>query len=285
MWGIDISNHQAGANLASAKAAGCSFVYVKATEGLTYTDPYYSDFRTKAKSAGLPMGAYHFARPRAGRTGTDEANKFLSVHKQASGDLAPVLDLEATELSPQATAGYALEWLSVVEKATGVVPVLYTGSWFWVPKVYPSSAFARYPLWLSAYQSTAPKVPAPWKAYSIWQNTSSAKVAGIPGNCDYNVTAASYNPIPGGFLSDMSDANQQKLVDAANRVLALPPATPRLLSDGDGGQLRKDIGYARDQVLAAIAAIPAAPAGTVDLDSLADKIVDRLGDRLKPPTS
>jgi GH25 family lysozyme M1 (1,4-beta-N-acetylmuramidase) len=284
LWGIDISNHQPTANLVSAKASGCSFAYIKATEGLTYTDPYYSSFRAKAKSAGLPSGAYHFAHPQAGRTGTDEARKFLSVHKQAIGDLPPALDLEDTQLSPAATAAFALEWLTAVEHATGVTPLVYTGSWFWVPKVYPSSAFSRYPLWLSAYQSTAPRAPAPWKAWSIWQNSSSAQVAGIPGNCDHNITATDYNPIPsGGFLSDMSDANQQKLVDAANRVLAYGAASPRLLNDRDGNTIRNDVGYARDQILAAISGLPQAQ-GSVDLDALADKVVDRLGDRLKPPS-
>lgn len=56
----------------------------------------------------------------------------------------------------------------------------------------------------------------------------------------------------GGFLMALSDADQQKILDAANRVLAYGSATPRLLNDRDGTQLRKDIGYARDQILTAL---------------------------------
>jgi GH25 family lysozyme M1 (1,4-beta-N-acetylmuramidase) len=79
LWGVDISNHQPGADLAKAKAAGCSFVFAKATEGATYADPYFAGFRTKAAQLGLPLGAYHFARPQPGRTGAQEAGAFLHV--------------------------------------------------------------------------------------------------------------------------------------------------------------------------------------------------------------
>ena len=60
-------------------------------------------------------------------------------------------------------------------------------------------------------------------------------------------------PTPtGGFLMALTDAEQRKLLDAANRVLAYGNATPRLLNDGDGAQLRRDLGHVRDQVLAAL---------------------------------
>jgi lysozyme len=191
-WGIDISNHQAGANLAAAKAAGVGFVFAKATEGLTYTDDHYADFRAKAKAAGLPFGAYHFARPQPGRTGAQEAAHFLSVHKQQPGDLPPVLDLEDTKLSASATVAFALDWLTVVQKATGVRPILYTYSAFAQAHLAGGSALAAYPLWLANYRSTPPPAPSPWSAWTVWQHSSSATVPGIPGNCDRNIAAPGF---------------------------------------------------------------------------------------------
>lgn len=190
-WGIDISNHQAGADLSKAKAAGCAFVFAKATEGLTYTDDHFAGFRAQAKSLGLPFGAYHFARPQAGRTGDQEARAFLNVAGKPDG-LPHVLDLEDTTLSSQATTGWALDWLTTVHKATGVRPIIYTYTAFAQGRLYPSTALAAYPLWLANYRTTPPPAPQPWSSWLVWQHTSSATVPGIPGRCDRNQAAPSF---------------------------------------------------------------------------------------------
>lgn len=192
-WGIDISNHQAGANLAKAKAAGASFVFAKATEGLTYTDDHFTGFRAQANANGLRFGAYHFARPQAGRTGEDEARHFLSV-AGTSHDLPPVLDLEDTKLSSAATYAFALDWLTTVAKATGVRPIVYTYTAFAQQHLSGAKNLAAYPLWLANYQTATPPAPTPWSSWVAWQHTSSATVPGIPGRCDRNIAAAGFPP-------------------------------------------------------------------------------------------
>ena len=194
-WGIDISNHQKGADLAKAKAAGASFVFAKATEGLTYVDSEFTGFRAAAKAAGLPFGAYHFARPQPGRTGAQEAAHFLSI-TGTSHDLPPVLDLEDTTLSPAATVAFALDWLAAVTKATGVTPILYTYTGFAQQHLTVGDALARYPLWLANYRTTPPPAPTPWKAWVAWQHTSSATVPGIPGSVDRNIAAPGFPATP-----------------------------------------------------------------------------------------
>lgn len=205
VWGIDISNHQAGADLSKAKAAGCSFVFVKATEGLTYDDDHFAGFRQQAKALGLPFAAYHFARPQAGRTGSQEAAHFLRVYRRAPGDLPPILDLESNgvesppgsghwvnRLSKAALTQFTQDFLAAVEKGAGVRPMIYTGSWFWTDQVTPLSVFARYPLWLANYRPTPPPAPRPWSSWLVWQHTSSATVPGIPGRCDRNIAAPTF---------------------------------------------------------------------------------------------
>ena len=192
-WGIDISNHQAGADLAKAKAAGCGFVFAKATEGLTWRDDHFAGFRAQAAKIGLPFGAYHFARPQAGRTGTDEARAFLAVAGKPDG-MPHVLDLEDTKISQQATAAFALEWLAYVHKATGVRPILYTYTAFAASRLSPVAALAAYPLWLANYTSVTPPAPKPWRAWVAWQHTSRATVPGIPGACDRNIAATGFPP-------------------------------------------------------------------------------------------
>lgn len=82
---FDVSHYQAGANLASAKANGASFVIIKATEGTTYKDPSFSDFYGQATSAGLIRGAYHFANP-SSSSGAAQASFFLKNGGNWSGD-------------------------------------------------------------------------------------------------------------------------------------------------------------------------------------------------------
>lgn len=127
--GVDISHWQSGTlNYASAKTAGVKFVYHKATEGTTYKDPNYTKRRAEVKAAGIPFGAYHFARANAAASdGAAEAKFFLSVAKPEPGDLAPALDLETMEgLSLTQIRAWAKEFIAYVEKNVGVKPVVYT---------------------------------------------------------------------------------------------------------------------------------------------------------------
>lgn len=125
--GVDISHHQGGSiDYTAAKRAGVRWLYHKATEGATYVDPNYTRRRTEAKAAGIPFGAYHFARAEVGDAET-EARAFLDVAKPRIGDLRPVLDLETTEgLTIAQRRTWAETWIKVVTAATGVKPIVYT---------------------------------------------------------------------------------------------------------------------------------------------------------------
>lgn len=127
--GVDISHHQAGAlDLAAAKRAGVRWIIHKATEGNTYRDPLYARRRAQAKQAGIPFGAYHFARAGSGLAdAAAEARAFLAYATPAPGDLRPALDLETDEgLSLDELRAWARTWIATVRKATGVLPIVYT---------------------------------------------------------------------------------------------------------------------------------------------------------------
>ena len=84
MNGIDISNHQAGLNLA---AVPCDFVICKATEGTSFVDKYCDGFIQKALSLGKKIGVYHFA---TGRTsGRQEAEFFYQKYQRICGQSPP----------------------------------------------------------------------------------------------------------------------------------------------------------------------------------------------------
>ena len=297
-WGIDISNHQAGADLSRAKAAGCGFIFIKATEGGTYRDPYFAGFQGQAHALGLPSGAYHFARPGNGRTGAQEAQFFLSVAGARLGELPPVLDLEDTKLTPAATVAWALDYLATVQKATGVRPIVYTYTAFARAHLGGGTGLAAYPLWLADYRSSTtalPPAPAPWGSWAAWQHSSSATVPGIPGSCDRNITTLTVNQLKalGGTTAkddlDMTPDERKALIDdiataVVNKPVPRPGNTPVALGSQVGGAninayRSLAILKAQDQtklVAAITAAVTAAQPG-VNVDALARAIVVELG--------
>ena len=130
--GIDLSRYQDYKyDLKASKAAGLEWVYGKATEGLTIVDPEYARHRANAKAAGLPFGAYHFARPdKDGKDAVAEAKKFLQVAKiDFKNDLIPMLDFEDQGgLSVPGVRKWINEFCAEVKRQIGVDPVVYLPS-------------------------------------------------------------------------------------------------------------------------------------------------------------
>ncbi|THU78877.1 glycoside hydrolase [Dendrothele bispora CBS 962.96] len=75
--GIDVSHFQGSVNWNTIVNNGVKFVFIKATEGTTFTDPNFSNNYVGATNAGLTRGAYHFAHPDAS-SGATQANFFLA---------------------------------------------------------------------------------------------------------------------------------------------------------------------------------------------------------------
>ena len=201
LTGVDVASYQhpgdAAINWNQVRAAGHSFAFVKASEGTTYRNPYFSSDFAGAGAAGLFRGAYHYARPRLPlSSATDQARYFVSIAGSLGAplDLPAVLDLEETGgLGRADLAQWARVWLAEVERLTGRPPIVYTGYYFWQDQVgAPTDIGARYRLWLPSYpadpNSTTfrPLVPSGWATWTFWQYTSSGRVPGIVGNVDMN---------------------------------------------------------------------------------------------------
>ena len=199
--GPDISSWQhpngAGINWMLVKASGRSFVFIKATEDTTYTNPYFAADWAGAKAAAINHGAYHFARPAS--SAAAQAAYFVSVAGQAQspGDLPPVLDLEDNGgLSPAALVGWTQTFLGTVQSLTGRVPMIYASPNFWRNSMGNSTAFAAYPLWLAQW-APSPSFPLPggWGSWTFWQYTDAGVVAGIPATVDLSQFCCAYGSL------------------------------------------------------------------------------------------
>ena len=199
--GPDVSSYEhdngASLNLDALRWVGrASFVFIKATEGGGYINPYFSSDMASARATGLIRGAYHFAHPSGvynieiTRSATAEAVQFGRAigPLNGPGNLAPVLDLEdAGSLSPGQLQVWVSTWLRQMTKMTGRLPIIYTGVSFWQDNMANSTAYAGYPLWLASYGVSSPTMVGGWKSYTFWQFSETSQIAGSAGNTDMSV--------------------------------------------------------------------------------------------------
>lgn len=167
--GTDVSAYDPGTQWTVLQHSGAGFAYVKATEGLTYTNVLFAGDWSASKSAGLYRGAYHFFHP--GDDPTSQAEFFLkTMGSLASNDLPPMLDWETTDgVSTESQIQNALIWLQAVEQATGKTPVIYVDPSFWNELGNPTE-FERYPLFVAGYDISCPEIPPPWSSWVFWQS-------------------------------------------------------------------------------------------------------------------
>ncbi|GAC1445299.1 MAG: hypothetical protein NVSMB55_25630 [Mycobacteriales bacterium] len=184
--GPDVASYQhpSGAPIDwnAVRASGQRWAFVKATEGTTYTNPYFAADWHDSAAAGLYHGAYHFARPSSqSGSASAQAQAFASAigPQQVPGTLPPILDLEQSGgLAPADLVTWTHEFLNAVQTDTGRLPMLYTYPNFWQNQMAGSAEFTAYPLWVASYgTSSAPTLG--WSHWTFWQYTSSGTVDGI----------------------------------------------------------------------------------------------------------
>jgi GH25 family lysozyme M1 (1,4-beta-N-acetylmuramidase) len=185
--GPDVSSWQhpngAAVDWNRVKAAGQSYAFVKATEGTTYTNPYFSGDWAGIRSAGLLRSAYHYARPSAAAgSAAAQARVFAATigTQTLAGTLPPVLDLEETgSLAPAALIDWTSTFLTTLQGLTGRTPMIYTYPYFWTQSMANTSAFTSYPLWMASYGTSAPPTYA-WPTWTFWQYSATSSLDGIP---------------------------------------------------------------------------------------------------------
>lgn len=164
-----------------------SFIYIKATEGKSVKNKYYSNDYSQAKKHGLKVGNYHFFSTKS--SGALQAKWYLKHSYHRSGDLPPVLDLEPTAAQIRAIGGptklfaQVRVWLRAVKAATGKKPILYISQSF-VNKYlsYAPDLKQNYQVWIARYGEYKPDVHMVY-----WQLSPDGRVEGIKTKVDINV--------------------------------------------------------------------------------------------------
>lgn len=272
-YGQDWAGYQSSA----PDVTGLSFVFVKATEGLTYTNPRYALQIEYARLHKLVVGHYHY--PHMDNDPSAEADRFLRVANVHPGELL-CLDWEgydaANKKVPVATqVVYKNAFLARVQAK---MPAHQVGT-------YANKAYLEYD----------PKGPY---GDFFWIATA-GRPAGQPGISrswlfhQYGASGVDkdYCPLSAAALKEFAFAKEDDMPLTNDEIarIALAVATyknPRL--EPQGPDLRQRIVNAETNGAAATKAITALDAKVsklavagVDLDALATKVADLLAARLK----
>ena len=189
--GVDTSHHQGGRiDLKAARADGLQWWYVKATEGDAFVDPTYAKRVRQARKAGVPVGAYHFARPDRGDA--DDEARFFLVEDRHPGRR------HAADARPRVERGTQPGRADRLDRHLGAHrdpapgrarpggrPIIYTP--FNLEKGF--GCFC----WVARYSNDfrAPVVPRPWQRAVIWQHSNGrfGPVKNVPGFGPVDVNA------------------------------------------------------------------------------------------------
>ncbi|MBT2647005.1 LysM peptidoglycan-binding domain-containing protein [Bacillus sp. ISL-34] len=180
--GIDVSHWQGAINWEEVAKAGVKFVFIKATEGTSYTKlSYFKENAPQALAAGLKVGAYHYAKFATVAEAKAEAAYFLNSISSIALNYPVVLDLEENKkkAKKKMLTDAAIAFLDAIEEA-GYTAMLYSGKYF-LENTLDESRLTKYALWIARYNSTL------GRSTDIWQHSDSGKVSGISTKVDLNI--------------------------------------------------------------------------------------------------
>lgn len=181
--GIDVSHYQGIIDWNSVIPNDrVNFVYVKASDGITFVDPHHAKNVAALKQLNIPHGSYHFFEPND--DGIAQAESFLKSIGN-SPNLPPVLDIEIShKVAKDDIVARAKAWLSHVAEKTGCQPLIYTYGDFY--NEFLDQGFSDYKFWLADYAAT-PTLPNNVSNWTFWQHSQTGSVAGIKGKVDLDV--------------------------------------------------------------------------------------------------
>lgn len=184
--GIDVSGWQGEVDYRKVSEDGIEIVYIKATEGISYTNSYYLDAYNDAKENGLKVGFYHYLTARNTAEGIAEAEYFAGVIENLEPDCKLAMDFESFgDLNRDEINEISFAFLRRVQEITGKEMVIYSNTND-ATNIFNSNLANDYPLWVAQYGVAEPTPNGNWEVWIGWQYTSQGSVSGISGNVDRN---------------------------------------------------------------------------------------------------
>ncbi len=183
--GIDISAHNGDIDFHKVAAEKLEFVWIKASEGVSFRDKKFASNHAKAGDARLLRGAYHFFR--FDKDGVEQAINLLEAIGDRKLEMGVAIDIE-TSGNPDGIDDEVIKEriATMVDylNLRGVAPTLYCNKADYYR--YLSDSFPGNSLWICSFYTDP--IAAPW---NFWQYNHKGDVKGIKGKVDLNVFGGS----------------------------------------------------------------------------------------------
>ncbi|WP_416978250.1 glycoside hydrolase family 25 protein, partial [Streptomyces sp. T028] len=202
LHGIDVSSHQDD----TPDVSGQKFVFVKATEGVSYVNPERDSQLATARKAGLVVGHYHFARPGDMQA---QAKYFVSKADIRDGDLLAV-DWEDSGVS-SAQKDALLKAVKKLRPDHRVI--LYCNRDYWLNR--DTTSYCEDGLWIADYNHEAgsPAIEHPWTFHQYTDRPVDKSVARFATVADLRTWAAA---------SSSADSSAPRWRTLLDHVMAIP---------------------------------------------------------------
>ena len=202
--GIDVSEWQRSVNFREVKEAGIQVVYIKATQGNYYIDPYFERNYQEAKEKALKIGVYHFLTARNTEEAKDEADFFASVISKKEIDCRLAMDFEVFgRLNKNEINEISKVFLERVEEKTKKEMVIYSDSYN-AKYIFDEELARKYPIWIAQYGTTEPFNNGKWENWVGFQYADDGRVKGIRNYVDKDYYTK------GIFLSNTNEITDSK---------------------------------------------------------------------------
>lgn len=195
--GIDVSEWQGNIEWESVENSRIKIVYIRASEGNSYKDPYAINNYNEAKECGLKVGFYHYLTASNREEAIEQACFFSSIIQGLEVDCRLAMDFEYfQDLSVDEINVIAETFLEEVEKNTGKDVVIYSDAYN-AANVFSKELANKYPIWVADYDVSEP-MNGNWKAWDGFQYSDQGQIYGIKGYVDRDLFTS------GILLSDTS---------------------------------------------------------------------------------
>lgn len=199
--GIDVSGWQGNIDYSQVANSGIQVVYMKASEGESFVDPYFEQNYQNAKANGLKVGFYHYLTARSNESAVTQASFFVSTISGKVPDCKLAIDFESFgSLNIQQINDIAYTFVKTVQNLSGKEVVIYSDTYN-ASSVF-GGALTNYSLWVAQYEVEEPTPNGNWNTWAGWQYTNQGEVPGIDGYVDRDkytediFLSDSSNPIP-----------------------------------------------------------------------------------------
>lgn len=205
--GIDVSEWQGNIDFGEVARAGIEVVYIRASEGRGYVDPYFRENYEKAKVNGLRTGFYHFLTATNVAEAKEEAEFFVSNIKGLEPDCRLAMDFEVFNgLDVSAINEISRVFLETVENLSGKECVIYSDAYN-ARTVFSKELAEDYPIWVADYFVEEPESNDKWKFWVGFQYSDRGIINGIDGNVDRDYFTN------GVFLNNVSQIPKDTITD------------------------------------------------------------------------